>query len=162
MAARDMTAAQGLAYPVPARRRRVEVEAGRLGRRSEAIGLFVLMAIGSVALWTAVPVGGLWLASQLTEAFTRPSTGSALMTMLGIPALMALTAKGLAVVERRYLRVTGATRRPRVPAYRRSISDSSSSAEASVLDTLMVSSVLVAAVAFAVWFSLFAGSSLLP
>jgi hypothetical protein len=165
MAARDVTAAQGLAYPVPARRQRAEVDAGQLRRKVEAAGLIVLMAIGSIALWTAVPVAGLWLASQFTESFTQPSTASAVMTMLGIPALMALTAltgKGLAMLERRYMRVTGTTRKPQVPAYRRSISDSKPSSETTVLEALMVSSVLVAGLMFTAWFVLFAGSSLLP
>jgi hypothetical protein len=49
-----------------------------------------------------------------------------------------------------------------VPAYRRSISDSSQGVATSVLETLMVISVLVAVVAFAGWFLLFAGSSMLP
>ena len=162
MAARDVTVTQGLAYPVPAGRRRVRVDAGRVARRAEAAGLVVVMAIGSIGMWTAVPVGGLWLASQFTESFTQPSTASALMTMLGIPALMAWSGKGLAMLDRRYMRVSGTTRSKRVPAYRRSISDSSSSPEASVLEAMMVVSVLVAAVAFAGWFSFFAGSSLLP
>ena len=94
MAARDVTVAQGRAYPIPGRRPRVEVDAGRLARRGEAAGLIVLMAIGSVALWTAVPVAGLWLASQFTTDFTQPTTASAVTVMLGIPALMALTGKG--------------------------------------------------------------------
>jgi hypothetical protein len=162
MAARDVTAAQGLAYPVPARRQRAEVDAGQLRRKVEAAELIVLMAIGSIALWTAVPVAGLWLASQFTESFTQPSTASAVMTMLGIPALMALTGKGLAMLERRYMRVTGTTRKPQVPAYRRSISDSKPSSETTVLEALMVSSVLVAGLMFTAWFVLFAGSSLLP
>jgi hypothetical protein len=151
-----------VAYPLPARRRGITFEFGGVARRAHAAGLIVVMGIGSVAMWTALPIGGLWLASQFTEAATQPSTASALMTMLGIPALMALTAKGLAITERRYERVRGITRSKRVPAYRRSISDSSSSPEASVLEAMMVVSVLVAAVAFAGWFSFFAGSSLLP
>jgi hypothetical protein len=162
MAARDVTVTPGLAYPVPARRRRVEVEAGRLARKGEAAGLIVLMAIGSLALWTAVPIGGLLLASQFTESFTQPTTASAVTVLLGIPALMALTGKGLAALERSYMSVTGTERKPRVPAYRRSISDSGSSPQASVLDAMMVVSVLVAGAAFAVWFVFFAGSSLLP
>lgn len=161
MAARDVTVAQGLGYPV-AGGRSIRVQAKRLARRGEAACLVVVMAMGSIGMWTAVPAGGLWLASEFTESATQPTTASALMTMLGIPMVMALTGVGLARLEHRYLYVTGQARRPRVPAYRRSISDSSSSPDATVLEVLMVVSVLVAAVAFAVWFSLFAGSSLLP
>jgi hypothetical protein len=49
-----------------------------------------------------------------------------------------------------------------VPAYRRSISDSKSNTEGTVLENMIVISVIVAAVGFVVWFTVFAGSSLLP
>lgn len=152
MAARDVTLAQGVAGPVPARNQGIAVAPGRLARRSEAAALIVLMVIGSVSLPTAVPLGGLWVASQLTESFLQPSTASVLVALLGIPAAMGLTGKGLAHLERRHRRVTGTTRRPRMPAYQRSISDSSP--DASALEILMTISVLAGAVAFAGWFLL--------
>ncbi len=161
---RDVTVAQGLAYPVPGPRRRTRVatrvETGRIARRGEAGGLIVLMVLGSFALWTAIPLGGLWLASQLTDSFSQASTASVLVAMLGIPVAMALGGKGLVRLEGRYMKVTGTTRRRRVPAYRRSLSDSSFPAPATVLEKIMVVSVLAAAIAFLSWSFLFAGSPL--
>jgi hypothetical protein len=162
MAARDVTAAQGLAYPVPVPKQggRVDTGAERVARTGAAKGLVGLMVLGSLALWTAVPLGGLWLASQLTGSVTRLEAAPALVVLVGMPVAMALGGMGLARLECRYLRLTGTTRARRVPAYRRSVSDSSSGPEASVLDKITVVSVLTAAVAFAGWFFLFAGSSL--
>lgn len=161
MAARDVTAAQGLAYPVPARRPRLRVETGRITRRAAAGGLIVAMAVGSFALWTAIPLGGLWLAAQVSGgSVTQLSAASTLVAVVGIPLAMALGVKGLAQLEHYYMRLTGTARKPRVPAHRRSRSESSSAPPATVLEKIMVLSVLGAVVAFAGWFFLFAGSPL--
>jgi hypothetical protein len=160
---RDVTAAQGVAYPVPAPRRRVRVEtgaeAGRVVRRAEAGALVVLMALGSFALWTAIPLGGLWLAAQVSGGgVTQLSGASALVALVGIPVAMVLGGRGLAQLEHYYMRLTGTARKPRVPAYRRSLSESSSS-PATLLEKIMVVSVLAAVVAFAGWFFLFSGAN---
>ena len=160
MAARDVTVTQGLAYPVPARTRRRGVEAGRLVRRGGTGSLIALMVVGSIAMWTAIPFGGLWLAAQLNGGSTRLSPAAALVALVGIPVAMVLAARGLAQLERVYMRLTGTTRPRRVPATRRSVSDASSGPPPSVLDTISVVSVLIAIVAFAGWFFFVAGSSL--
>jgi hypothetical protein len=162
--ARNVTVAQGAAYPVPAPRGSARVatrvETGRIARRAAAGGLVVAMAVGSVALWTAIPLGGLWLAAQVSGgSITQLSAPSALVALVGIPLAMALGGKGLAQLEHRYMRLTGTARKPRVPAYRRSLSESSSPPPATVLERIMVVSVLAAVVAFAAWFFLLAGSN---
>jgi hypothetical protein len=74
---------------------------------------------------------------------------------------MTSAVKLLAHVDRLHMRLTGTTPQARVlPTWRRSLGDSSS-VPVTVLDTIMVASVLVAGVAMAVWFFAFAGSSLL-
>jgi hypothetical protein len=165
MAARDVTVAQGLAYPVPARKPRAQVSnrarVERIERSTAATVLVVLMAVGSIALWTGVPIGALWLASQVSHSQTQLTAAPLLIVALGIPTALALGAKGLALLEGLRLRLTGATAPSRrVPAWRRSLSDSRSAPPASVLDKIMVASVLAAAVSLAGWFFLFAGSPL--
>jgi hypothetical protein len=153
MAARDVTAVQGQAYRIPATTRpSVGVDVGRIVRAGAATGLIALMVLGSVAVWTVIPLGGLWLASQLTESYAQLAILPLLVAAAGIPIAMALGGKALAAVERLYLRVTGQTPSARVvSAWRRSISDSRSS-RLTVLDRIMVGSVLVAVIALAVWF----------
>jgi hypothetical protein len=152
-------------YPIPAREARpiritVGVDVQKVLRAAAAAGLVALMSIGSVALWTAVPLGVLWAASQLTHSL-EPSAGPYIFVAVGIPVAMALVGKGLASLDRIYTRVTGATPRAReIPAWRRSISDAPSSHKWGVLDKIMVASVLIAAIAMTTWFFVFAGPTL--
>ena len=165
MAAHGVTTAQSLTYPRLAPQRSTlavadAIPTARIARTASAWCLIALMAVGSVAVWTVVPLGGLWLASQLTDSITRLSAGACLVVAVGIPAAMALAGKALACLERLYMRVTDTTPVARVqPAWRRSISDSRDGSSFGVLDRLVVASVLVAAVALVGWFFLFAGPS---
>jgi hypothetical protein len=119
-----------------------------------------LMVVGSVAIWTVIPIAGLWVASQLSDSSTQMGAAPLLVAVAGIPAAMALAGKLLARVERLHMTLTGAASRARlVPTRRRSIGDSRS-ARLTVLDRIMIASVLVAATAMAVWFFAFAQSSL--
>jgi hypothetical protein len=111
-------------------------------------------------MWTAIPFGGLWLAAQLNGGSTRLSTAAALVAVFGIPIAMVLASRSLARLERVYMRLTGTSRSRHAPATRRSVSDASAGPPPSVLETIMVVSVLIAIVAFAGWFFLVAGSSL--
>lgn len=73
---------------------------------------------------------------------------------------MAFMVKALWKIERLYMRVTGtAPRAPTQPAWQRSLSDSRGASTVSVLDRIMVASVLIAATTMAGWFLLFAGPS---
>lgn len=116
------------------------------GRRMAAFGLVVLMALGAFSLWTAVPLGVLWLAAQLQDPAAALQVVPVLVVAGGVPIAMALGVQGLARLERRYHRVAPP---PRIPAYRRSISDSRPVAPANALDTIMVASVLAALIALA-------------
>lgn len=131
-----------------------------IGRPGVAGALLALMVLGSLAIWTAIPIAGLWIASQLTDSATDIGTAPLLVVAGGIPVAMVFTGRLLARVERRYMRVTGTDPKSRVvPAWGRSLSDSSSE-RPGVLDRIMIGSVMVALTALAVWFFAFAGSSL--
>jgi hypothetical protein len=131
-----------------------------IARPVAAHALMAVMVLGSLAMWTAIPLAALWLASQLTDSSTAIGTAPLIVVAGGIPVAMALATKLLARVERRYMRVTGTDSESRtVPAWARSLGDSSS-ARPGVLDRIMIGSVAVAATALALWFFAFAGSSL--
>jgi hypothetical protein len=123
--------------------------------------LIALMAAGSVLLWIGIPVGWLYLASQLTDS-SQPSMGPYVLVLVGIPATMIAMGKVLAVLDRTYGRVAGTAQRGRVqsPWHRSLRGDRRPARGRSVLDVVMVASVALAVVCFAVWFFLFAGSSL--
>jgi hypothetical protein len=123
--------------------------------------LILLMAVGSVLLWIGIPVGWLYLVSQLVDS-SQPSMGPYVLVLVGIPATMIAMGKVLAILDRAYGRVTRAAPQARVPMpWHRSLrGDRSPARTHSVLDVVMVASVALAVLCFAVWFFLFAGSSL--
>jgi hypothetical protein len=130
-------------------------------RRFVGALLIALMAVGSVLLWIGIPVGWLYLASRVADS-SQPSMGPYVMVLVGIPATMIVMGKVLAALDRTYGRVTGTASQTRVPApwHRSMRGDRRSTRPRSVLDVVMVCSVALAVVCFAVWFFLFAGSSL--
>jgi hypothetical protein len=123
--------------------------------------LIGLMAVGSVLLWIGIPVGWLYLASRLADS-PQPSMGPYLLVLVGIPTTMVVVGKVLAALDRTYGRVTGTAHAARAQApWHRSLRGDRGPARArSVLDVVMVLSVGLAVVCLAVWFFLFAGSSL--
>ena len=149
MAACGLTAGQELRYA-----------SRELARPIAAAALITVMVVGSVAVWTVIPIMGLWVASQLSDSNVQMGAVPLLVAAGGIPAAMAFAVSLLGRVERLHMRVTGTAPQARVvPAWQRSLSDSRS-VRLTVLDRIMVASVLVAMIAMGVWFFAFAGSSL--
>jgi hypothetical protein len=162
MAACGVTAGKGLRYASPAVARVASgYDVARIARPLAAAALITLMVVGSVAVWTVIPIAGLWVASQLSDSNVQMGVVPLLVAAGGIPAAMAFAIALLARVERLHMRVTGTAPQARVmPAWRRSLGDSRSSVRLTVLDRIMIASALVAVIAMAVWFFAFAGSSL--
>jgi hypothetical protein len=113
---------------------------GPRARERAALGLLlVLMAIGSLALWLGIPVGGLWALSKLTET----KANHFLAALVAIPAAMVLFAVGLAWLNRLYLRIREASQPPEEdPPW----------TIRGPLEYFMRWSLLLAAIAFILWF----------
>jgi hypothetical protein len=125
-----------------------------------ALLLVVLMAVGSVVMWIGVPLGLIYLASQISDS-SRPSVGPYLLVLIGLPVGMAIIGKGLGVLDRWHTRLTGRERDRHRSTWLRSMrAERTSSRRGGILDTVMIVSVALALIAFAVWFFGFAGSSL--
>jgi hypothetical protein len=107
------------------------------------------MAAGSLSLWTVVPVGWLWLASNLV----RSNLFSYLFALVACPVSMVQGAKGLYLLQERYDRVR-AIERPATPTgWLRSLSAERRSLRGlSALDWMMVLSVLAALVAWTLYY----------
>jgi hypothetical protein len=129
------------------------------GRALLAALLIALMAIGSVVLWLGIPVGWVYLASRVAKS-SQPSMGPYLLILVGIPASMVVVGKLLSRLNRTYGAVTGAAPAGRSrSAWMRSLRDQRGRPR-TMLDVVMVWSVALALVCFAIWFFVFAGSSL--
>lgn len=119
------------------------------------------MAVGSLIMWVVNPVAWLWIGSKVTDS-TQPSMGPYLLVLVGVIATMVAMGKGLGALSRLHARVTGSNGRVRVQApWLRSLrGDRQPATEHTVLDVVMVTTVGLAVLCAAVWFLLFAGSSL--
>jgi hypothetical protein len=125
-----------------------------------AVTLVALMALGSVVMWIGVPLGLIYLASKLADT-PNPSMGPYLLVLIGLPIGMAVIGKGLGALNRAHIRVTGAETDAYRPGWTRSMrGERKVERRNGVLDRVMIVSVALAGVAFAVWFFGFAGSSL--
>jgi hypothetical protein len=131
------------------------------GRKVVAALLIALMAIGSIVLWLGLPVGWLWVASQIADS-SQPSMGPYVLVLAGIPVSMVIVGKLLSKLNRVYGQVTGTAHSGRVrsPWLKSLRGERDSGRPRTVLDVVMVWSVALALLCFAVWFFLFAGSSL--
>ncbi len=107
--------------------------------------LVLLMLLGCLLLWVGVPLGWLWIGSQVQAA---ASLGTALLvTMAGILASIFALVAALSWLNRRHaylLEARGMT------------------ARSSALEVILVSSAGIAVVGFGIWFFGFAGASPLP
>jgi hypothetical protein len=115
------------------------------GRRMAAVLLIAAMAVGSLALWLAVPAGCLWAASKLVGT-------SAEEYVVGLPlTILAMVAFGAFLVwlNRLYLGITGVLAR-----YEAELEEVGGAPPflRGPLEPLLVSSLVLALVVLAVWF----------
>jgi hypothetical protein len=126
-----------------------------------AIFLVALMGVGSVVMWLGVPFGLIYLASKISSS-SSPSLGPYLLVLVGLPIGMAVVGKCLGWLDRRHQAITGHSgddRRP-APWLKSMRGERIQTRRSGVLDKVMIVSVGMAVVIFAVWFFGFAGSSL--
>jgi hypothetical protein len=122
----------------------------RVTERLAAAFLFVLMAAGSLVLWTAVPAGCLWLVGKFTDTIAAHFLIALPLTVASVALFAALLFR----INQLYLRVTGAWVSPaqddeddedEEPRYPRG-----------PLEPMLVGSLAIAFVVLVVWFFFFA------
>ena len=140
-------------------RGRSKVKTGSRG--VAAVLVILLMGVGSIAMWLVVPVGLVYLASQLQDS-SQPSLGPYLVVIFGLPIGMVIIGKLLGSLDRYYHRVTGTERDVRVqlPWMKSMRGERGSTRPFRMLNVVMVVSVSLAVICFGIWFFFFAGSSI--
>jgi hypothetical protein len=126
----------------------------------QAAALVGLMVIGSALMWIGLPLGWLWLGSRIQHGLT-PSLGPYLMIAVGLPTTMILVAKGLRALDRSFARVTRFDPNDRhIPLpWVKSMRDGRGLGRTvTVLEVVMIVSVVLCGAALGIWFLLFAGS----
>lgn len=122
------------------------------GARLSAAAIVVGMVIGSVALWVGNPILWFWLTARLQS--TQPSMGPYALLVLGILVTAIVCAKLLAALNRRYAAVMGDNTVNLHLPWARGLGGEHEKQlrPVTVLDVVMVLSVVVAAIAIAAWF----------
>jgi hypothetical protein len=128
-----------------------------------ASAVFVLMLFTALALWTAIPVGWIWIGSQVTST-QFPAAGPYAVVAIGIIVTIVLDAWLIGRLNALYMRITGTNRlAPMRPSWLKSMGESESDEgprSTTVVEAVMMGSVLLAGFVFVGWFFLLAGSPL--
>lgn len=122
--------------------------------------VFVVMLLAALALWTAIPLGWIWIGSKVaTSQF--PSEGPYAVVAVGIVVTILLDAWLIGRLNSLYVRITGTNRlTPMRPNWLKSMRDTGTTSSTTVVEAVMMGSVLLAGVVFVAWFFLLAGSPL--
>jgi hypothetical protein len=127
-----------------------------------AAAVVAIMVVGAFSMWTVIPFGWIWIGSKVSDT-QEPSGGPYMVVFVGIVVSICTMAWILSRLNRVYVRITGSARLPRryLPAWRKSLSDERGSPYGmSVLEGVILASVLLACLAMAIWFFIAAGSPL--
>ena len=129
--------------------------------RPAAMLLVLLMAVGSVVLWLGVPFFWIWFASHIVKS-SQPTLGPYLLILFAMPVSMWIIGKMLFRLNSLYSRLTGQSYEVKVqmPWHRSMRGERVVRRQSTVLEVVMIGSVSLALVAFAIWFFFFAGSSI--
>jgi hypothetical protein len=121
--------------------------------------VFVAMLLAALSLWTAIPLSWVYIASKLSHT-QFPSQGPYMIVAAGIVASVVIVAWLIGRLNRLYMRITGTNRlAPMRPTWLKSMRDvSDQGGSTTVVEAVLMGSVLLAALVLTVWFFLLAGS----
>lgn len=130
--------------------------------RAAAAGLvFLAMLLAAFSLWTAIPLSWLYIGSKLSET-QFPSGGPYAVVAVGIVASIVVIAWLIGRLNNLYIRITGTNRlTPIRPAWLKSMRDTGGlQSNVTVVEAVLMGSVMLAGLALTIWFFLLAGSPL--
>jgi hypothetical protein len=121
--------------------------------------VFLAMLLAAFSLWTAIPLSWVYIASKLSQT-QFPSGGPYAIVAVGIIASILIIAWLIGRLNNLYIRLTGTNRlAPIRPSWLKSMRDTAPmQGSVTVVEAVLMSSVLLAALALTVWFFLLAGS----
>jgi hypothetical protein len=121
--------------------------------------VFVAMLLAALSIWTAIPLSWIYIGSKVSHT-QFPSTGPYFVVAAGIVVSVLLVAWLLGRLNRLYVQVTGTNRlAPMRPTWLKSMRDTPTGPETTtVIEAVLMGSVILAAITLTVWFFLLAGS----
>jgi small-conductance mechanosensitive channel len=129
------------------------------GRGLAAGVVFLAMLLAAFSLWTAIPLSWVYIASKVSHT-QFPSGGPYAVVAIGIVASVLIVAWLIGRLNNLYIRITGTNRlQPIRPTWLKSMRDTGSAqGSVTVVEAVLMSSVMLAALALTIWFFLAAGS----
>lgn len=139
----------------------METTARIWGKNVAATAVFFAMLLAAFSLWTLIPLGWVYIASKLAKS-QFPSIGPYMIVIVGIIVTVLIDAWLIGRLNDIYVRVTGTNRLVQSrPGWLKSMRDAAPVQNAvTVVEAVMMSSVMLAALALMAWFFLLAGSPL--
>lgn len=136
-----------------------ESHRGGVARGLAASLIFVAMLLVALSIWTAIPLGWLYIGSKVSHT-QFPSEGPYFVVAAGIIVSVLLVAWLIGRLNRLYIGLTGTNQlAPMRPTWLKSMRDSSPRAGGTtVVEAVLMGSVLLATLAMTIWFFLLAGS----
>jgi hypothetical protein len=135
--------------------------AQRAGRNLAAMVIVAVMIVAALSMWTAIPLGWVWVGSQISEG-QAPSGGPYMVVLFGIVISILIISWVLGRLNRVYVHLTGdRTVAPIRPRWLKSLRDSEAPRDnPTVLEAVIVASVVLAILSITAWFFVLAGSPL--
>lgn len=128
--------------------------------RSVAAGLvFVAMLLAALSLWTAIPLTWVYIGSKVSHT-QFPSGGPYVVVIVGILVSVVVVAWLIGRLNDLYVRITGTNRlEPIRPTWLRSMRDATPvRGSVTVVEAVLMGSVMLAALALTFWFFFLSGS----
>jgi hypothetical protein len=121
--------------------------------------VFVAMLLAALSLWTAIPLSWIYIASKVSRT-QFPSGGPYFVVAAGIVVSVLFVSWLIGRLNRLYIQITGTNRlAPMRPTWLKSMRDTSSAAgTTTVVEAVLMGSVMLALLVLTVWFFLLAGS----
>lgn len=121
--------------------------------------VFLAMLLAAFSLWTVIPLTWVYIASKLSHT-QFPSDGPYAVVAVGIVGSVLIVGWLIGRLNDLYIRITGTNRMaPMRPSWLRSMRDSGPAPQSvTVVEAVLMSSVILAGAALTIWFFLLAGS----
>jgi hypothetical protein len=121
-------------------------------------GIFVAMLIVALSIWTAIPLGWIYIGSKVSQT-QFPSGGPYFVVAAGIILSILVIAWLIGRLNRLYIQVTGTNRlSPMRPTWLKSVRDTGPRGTTTVVEAVLMGSVILAGAALTFWFFFLAGS----
>jgi hypothetical protein len=123
--------------------------------------VFVAMLLAALSLWTAIPITWLYIGSRVSHT-QFPAGGPYMVVVIGILLSVVIVGWLIGRLNGLYVRITGTNRVGSMrPTWLKSMRDTPTvTGTTTVVEAVLMGSVLIAALALTIWFFILAGSPL--